>query len=218
MTKTASLNLKALKAANLFASKEETRYYLNGVFLTVTERAALYVATDGHRLLCHREDLAEGAESNTLTGSWIVPSTAIDAIKGGTGRFADAPATLAEIGNGEFRLDAPKGATIFKPIDGSFPDFRRVIPPAQDPEKAITPAQFNPHYYVSFGKAAELLGYCANAPHFHHSDASSPTPVTFGHHETFGVIMPVRNDAPAWAGAPDWVNTDAPNSLAIAAE
>jgi len=53
MTKTATLSIPALKACNLFASKEDVRYYLNGVLVTVTERATLYVATDGHRLLAY---------------------------------------------------------------------------------------------------------------------------------------------------------------------
>lgn len=218
MTNTASLNLKALKAVNLFASKEDARYYLNGVQITVTPRATLYVATDGHRMLVHREDLAEGDDSNTLVGTWIVPAAAIDAVKGGTGRFSDAPATLADIGNGEYRLDAPKGATIFKPIDGSFPDFRRVIPRAPEKDDVAMPQQFNMLYGASFAKAAELLGYSTLAPKFHHGEVGSALPVTFGEgRQTFGVLMPVRSAPDAWEGAPAWLDLE-PAPVAQAAE
>jgi hypothetical protein len=211
MTKTAALNVKALKAVNLFAPREATRYYLNGVLITVNARNVFYVATDGHRMLVHREDLAEGAEDNTLTGSWIVPSSAIDAIKGGTGRFAETPATLAEVGNGEYRLDAPKGSTIFKPIDGSFPDWHRVIPRGLSKGEVAVPHQFNLHYGASFAKAAELLGYNTLAPHFHHAAAGNPLAVTFGEgRQTFGVLMPVRADANEWTGLPVWAGGEAP--------
>lgn len=218
MTNTASLNIKALKAVNLFASKEETRYYLNGVQVTVTARAVLYVATDGHRMLVHREDLNETDDSNTLLGKWIIPSTAIDAIKGGVGRFADAPAVLSQISEIELRITAAKGDVIAKPIDASYPDFHRVIPRASVDAK-LAHNQFNLLYGASFAKAAELLGYGALAAHFHQAEAGCPIPVTFGNsRQTFGVLMPVRGGNDEWAGAPEWIRLDEPASVAIAAE
>lgn len=222
MNPTALLNIKALKAANLFASKESKRYYLNGVFVTVNARDVFYAATDGHRMLMHREALADGAEAHTLTGAWIVPSEAIKALKGGTGRFADAPVTLAEVGGGEFRLDAPKGSTIFRPIDGSFPDWRRVVPraPVKDAAPSAQP-QFNLTYGASFAEAAELLGYSTLSPHFHYAGYSDPIAVTFGAmHQTFGVLMPIRGSSEEWHGLPVWAGGVAPASevAAIAAE
>lgn len=207
MTNNASLNLKALKAVNLFSSKESARYYLNGVLVTVTARSVLYVATDGNRMLVHREDLHADAEENTLIGSWIIPGAAIDAVKGGTGRFSENPAVLTDVGNGELRLDAPKGANIFRPIDGSFPDYHRVIPRALADDDKVAPQQFNLFYGASFAKAAGLLGYGALAPHFHATSVGAPIPVTFGdNRQTFGVLMPVRSSADSWEGAPAWLN------------
>ena len=76
----ASINIATLKAVNLAASTEQTRYYLCGVYVEVTPTTVTYTATNGHILLSRRED---SAEPNTLTGAWIIPSDFIKAAKPG---------------------------------------------------------------------------------------------------------------------------------------
>jgi hypothetical protein len=214
----ATINIKALKAVGLFASEESARYYLRGVLVTATPRAVLYVATDGHRMLVHREDLEDDAEPNTLVGRWIIPNLAIYGIKGGTGRFRDAPGTLSQISETELRIDGPKGSVVCTPIDGTFPDFHRVIPRAMGDDTKPGHNQFNLIYGASFAKAAELLGYGQLAPHFHQAEIGGPLPVTFGdNRKTFGVLMSVRGRADGWNGAPDWLNLD-PVAVAMVEE
>ena len=53
----AFIQLRVLAACALFASKDERRYYLNGVCVEIDEKGTTYVVTDGHRLLCYRDDL-----------------------------------------------------------------------------------------------------------------------------------------------------------------
>src|SRR4051812_43815958 len=53
---TSTINLRILAAAVPFASKDETRYYLNGVCLEIEPRAVTYIATDGHRMIAYRDE------------------------------------------------------------------------------------------------------------------------------------------------------------------
>jgi hypothetical protein len=194
-----ALRIAALKAVNLFASKEATHYYLNGVLVQINPRHVVYVATDRHRMLVHREDLAEDVEANTLLGDFILPREALDKIK--VRRGDPAEILFSKFGTDKFML----GDTPIAPIDGTFPSWSRVIPAALNPENAPQRPQFNIALLAAFQKAAEALGYGKLAPHFHYGDARNPCAVTFGEkRQTFGVITPVRNTAPLWNGTPSW--------------
>ena len=57
-----TINARALKAAAMCASSEETRYYLKGVFVETAAAGVTMTATDGHRLAAlnharHADDL-----------------------------------------------------------------------------------------------------------------------------------------------------------------
>ena len=122
-------------------STEETRYYLNGIFLHVAEddkpvlKAA---ATDGHRLARFTIDQPEGADGMPDV---IVPRKAV----------AELRKLLEEAmdGNVEVDLSASKirftlggeGGVVLtsKLIDGTFPDYSRVIPTGNDKLLKIDP-------------------------------------------------------------------------------
>lgn len=56
MTEIILKNPAFLAAASLFVSKEETRYYLNGVLIEPAPQGGVFlVATDGHRLVCFHD-------------------------------------------------------------------------------------------------------------------------------------------------------------------
>lgn len=107
-------------------STEETRYYLNGIFIHIPESAKRlrFVATDGHRLALVEGPEAAGAEGMPAI---IVPRKAIAEIA----RLA----AKAE-GDVEIALSSAKLAATFadgtrlttKLIDGTFPEYSRVVP------------------------------------------------------------------------------------------
>ena len=131
--------LRGMLGRTRFAiSTEETRYYLNGIYLHVTEsegRAVLRAAaTDGHRLARVEEDAPAG--SSGMPGVIIPRKTVNELVK-------LAEETQDEI---EFRLSDTKiafriGAVTLtsKLIDGTFPDYERVIPKNND--KVLTVAK-----------------------------------------------------------------------------
>lgn len=108
-------------------SSEETRFYLNGIFLHVVQNGAgkvlRGVATDGHRLA-----LAELPAPNAADNmpSVIVPRKAVNQIKALIASYADD----VELALSENKVRLAVGATTLtsKLIDGSFPDYQRVIP------------------------------------------------------------------------------------------
>ena len=108
-------------------STEETRYYLNGIFFhTVAEGSAAKlraVATDGHRLA-----LADAVAPKGSTGmpGVIVPRKTINELK----RLLDDAADMVEIAVSTQKIRFALGDAVLtsKLIDGSFPEYARVIP------------------------------------------------------------------------------------------
>lgn len=196
---TSTINLRILSALSICASTEETRYYLKGVKLEITPRHTTYVVTDGHRLVAHREELHADLEDNATLGDFIIPLAQCKAIK--LGKHGDGAATISGDAS-RLTIEHDGSATSFKPIDGSFPDWRRVIP-SGEPD-GVT-AQFNPKYLADFAKIGTVLGYDAKVWVAHNGDA--PASVSWnGNTATLAVIMPIRlgRDVvfrPAWLDA-----------------
>jgi DNA polymerase III subunit beta len=111
-----------LRAVSPAISKNESRYYLNGVHLEASAGRMFIVATDGHNLGCVDRAAPIGIEGMADS---IIPRQAIAALLYATGK---TPAPLS------VHLDARKvqfdieGMTITsKLIDGTFPDWRRLL-------------------------------------------------------------------------------------------
>jgi len=119
-------DLAGLFAPVQFAiSTEETRYYLNGIYIHVIDGKLRAVATDGHRLSRHEVDAPAGSEG--MPGV-IVPRKAVSVVPKGAVRVSMSETKI------QFVAD---GVTITsKLIDGTFPDYQRVIPTGND--KVVT--------------------------------------------------------------------------------
>jgi DNA polymerase-3 subunit beta len=107
-------------------STEETRYYLNGIFFhTVDADGAKLraVATDGHRLALADANAPKGAQG--MPGV-IVPRKTINELK----RLLDDAADMVEIAVSAQKIRFALGDAVLtsKLIDGSFPEYARVIP------------------------------------------------------------------------------------------
>lgn len=124
----ATEDLRRLLLKTRFAmSQEETRYYLNGVYFhAVTDGDAPILraaSTDGHRLARLDAPLPDGAAS--MPGV-IVPRKAIAELA----RLLDDASDTVEISvsSAKIRFGFGAGRLTSKLIDGSFPDYERVIP------------------------------------------------------------------------------------------
>jgi DNA polymerase-3 subunit beta len=112
-------------------STEETRYYLNGIYLHAAEsegaKVLRGVATDGHRLARVEEPLPEGADG--MPGV-IVPRKTVTELR----KLLDEVSGEVEVGLSEMRVRFQLGAVELtsKLIDGTFPEYERVIPREND--------------------------------------------------------------------------------------
>jgi len=116
-----------LTAVSFAISTEETRYYLNGVYLHAIGDQLIAVATDGHRLGRAIYSIGDGP---TEMPGVIIPRKTVGLLASAL-KAADKQAELA-ISVSENRICFETGAVRIasKLIDGTFPDYVRVIPPA----------------------------------------------------------------------------------------
>jgi len=114
-------------------STEETRYYLNGIFLHAIEEGAASclrsVATDGHRLARVETALPDGAEGMPPV---IVPRKTVGEVRKLIDEL-EAEQTV-EVALSSARIRFRVGAAVLRSrlIDGTFPDYQRVIPSGND--------------------------------------------------------------------------------------
>jgi DNA polymerase III subunit beta len=139
---------KLIDRTQFAISTEETRYYLNGIYLhvvTVNKKPMLRaVATDGHRLAQAQIEAPAGSEK--MTGV-IVPRKAVGEIQKLVEGAGDTPIDV-EISDTKVRVTIPAsggaGDVVLtsKLIDGTFPDYARVIPQGNDKVLKVTRAEF----------------------------------------------------------------------------
>jgi len=127
--------------AKFAISTEETRYYLNGVYMHAADgpegRSLRCVATDGHRLAQIDETLPEGAED--LPGV-IVPRKTVGELRK---LLDDDEVQIAvSVSETKVRFATPDITLTSKVIDGSFPDYARVIPAGNTKRMEVDAAEF----------------------------------------------------------------------------
>lgn len=125
-------------------STEETRYYLNGIFLHVTdedEPLLKAAATDGHRLARFTLPRPEGAAGMPDV---IVPRKAVGELRKLLDEALDSN-VLIDLSASKIRFTmGGEGGVVLtsKLIDGTFPDYSRVIPTANDKLLKVDPKLF----------------------------------------------------------------------------
>jgi DNA polymerase-3 subunit beta len=124
--------LKRLIDRTQFAiSTEETRYYLNGIYFHVVGDGGAArlraVATDGHRLA--KAEIDAPAGSAGMPGI-IVPRKTVGEIQ----KLLEDPQAEVRLGLSDTKIRLAIGELVLtsKLIDGTFPDYERVIPKAND--------------------------------------------------------------------------------------
>lgn len=196
MTETANLDVAVLKAANYAAADEETRYYLRGVCVEIAADCVTYIATDGHILFAHRAL----TDVNTMRGVYIIPSDTIDDIRLGKKDITQATLERGDYPKLILRTHNATRMTVFEPVDGTFPDWRRVTPAWSSGK---TECAYDPQLMIRLWKASKAMG--GGMPDLSPNDDKAAL-VLFGVAGTFGLIMPMR----ALEGSresPDWVHS-----------
>jgi DNA polymerase III subunit beta len=134
--------LKRLIDKTRFAiSTEETRYYLNGIYLHSAmsggKPALRAVATDGHRLAQVELPLPAGAKD--MPGVIVPRKTVLELAR--LAEDSDGDVRI-ELSSSKIRVSTPRVVLTSKLIDGTFPDYERVIPQGNDKTMEVDNAAF----------------------------------------------------------------------------
>ena len=202
---TLTVSLSIIRAARTHAAEKDLRYWLQGVYFD-TKHGKL-VATDGHRML-----VASASGIQSSVAPFIISNETLDAVlsqyKGDYGRgkrLGDVEITVTVSDEMTVSFNTPIGLISGKPVDGTFPDYRRVIP---KPENVMTekPAVFNQTYiHEAFDAILVARNKTLKA-------ASNYAVKVFGFGDSCGVVtdgsggvvvivMPIRNEIHAEAAA-----------------
>lgn len=124
-----------LRRTSFAVSTDETRFVLNGIFFSLKEHKLSLVATDGRRLALTESDVEVAPENHA---DFIVPTKAISELnrlltdKGNIEiKFSENQVAFTLIAESGFNI-----VIISKLVDGSYPNYRQVIP--AEPQERVT--------------------------------------------------------------------------------
>jgi DNA polymerase III subunit beta len=119
-------------------STEETRYYLMGIFLHIIDDQLRAAATDGHRLARVTVPKPDGADGMPDV---IVPRKCVAELR----KLLDELEGTVEVSLSPTKIRFGLGSAVLtsKLIDGTFPDYNRVIPTANDKLLKLDPKSFS---------------------------------------------------------------------------
>lgn len=202
-----AVKLDAFLRVKPFVSTEETRYYLNGVYVhPCPEGGVLCVATDGHRLgvrrdkmgICHEPTIVRVPKELKLPGKSLFPNMPwlVCMSNGSKGHLSLVEAELKSVDDVAEAAIARVDDCIIRfgaaVIDGTFPDYSRAVPKRVE-GKTIG---LNGDYLKSFGRNLSLNGESSSSPFLVRDEQDR---------DFLGVVMPMRvgdDKVPSWLGRP----------------
>ncbi len=116
-----------LKRTSFAVSTDETRYVLNGIFMSLKNQKITMVATDGRRLALTDEEVDVNADSEA---EFIVPTKAINELNRLLQAKGEVQIKFTE-NQACFNLKDEKGFSVVvvsKLVEGNYPNYKQVIP------------------------------------------------------------------------------------------
>ncbi|MBI3852502.1 MAG: DNA polymerase III subunit beta [Verrucomicrobia bacterium] len=130
-----------MKKTSFAISTDESRYVLNGIFLSLKEHKLTMVATDGRRLALVDEEVDVSDKSQ---GEFIVPAKAVNELNRLLQDKGEVEVRYNE-NQAAFTLKDEKGFSILvatKLIEGNYPNYRQVIPAEAKERVALSREEF----------------------------------------------------------------------------
>jgi DNA polymerase III subunit beta len=116
-----------MKKTSFAISTDESRYVLNGIFISFKDHKMTMVATDGRRLALVDEEVDVAEASH---GEFIVPAKAVNELNRLLQDQGEVEIRYTD-NQASFTLKDEKGASVLiisKLIEGNYPNYRQVIP------------------------------------------------------------------------------------------
>lgn len=180
-----------LAAVAVAQSIEETRYYLCGVFFT----GRMAVATNGHIMtvandMTHFEN-DEGIYPISKKAQTTMKKTQAESVK-----IDDGVLTVVDDMESVLHMEP------CEPIDGTFPDWRRVIPNTET-ELTSNHGTFNHVYFAKIAETAKILSKSETGVKILGEDPTKSHLVNYTDNEVFSILMPMRDTIET--GVPSWL-------------
>lgn len=204
-----TINRTSLRALLPLAAKDDIRRYLNGVAFEIDANVVRLIATDGRCMGILRHGLAEEEREEGRSLTVIVPR---DVCERAAKRNAIDRIRL-ECAEGEaWSIVDCESRVTFKPLEGTFPDWRRVVPT----KVTGIASPINPELLGGFVKSAHALSskraivsvaHNGSVDDEGNSTGAGAALVRISCSSDFvGVVMPMRDEpclaAPAWISEP----------------
>src|SRR3954471_19138072 len=128
-----------MKKTSFAISTDESRYVLNGIFISLKDHKMTMVATDGRRLALVDEEVDVSDKSQ---GEFIVPAKAVNELNRLLSDKGDVDVNFSD-NQASFTLKSDKGPgalVVTKLIEGNYPNYRQVIP-AETKERIALPRE-----------------------------------------------------------------------------
>lgn len=189
------IDWRAVKAVGLFASRDQVRFILNGVYVERRKNYVVLVATDGRRLAALKQDIDSENYSgpvNFLIPLFLISKMPCDRmemrsmnvrLENGASIYGDTPFVTITDFNG-FSVGS-------KGIEGKYPTWRMVLPSGPMKEEVV--ACLNAELLVDYQKAAKMLGSgTSKSVKLWQAGKLEPFIVETGIKDFTGVLMPTR--------------------------
>lgn len=214
-----------------FVSKEET-HYLNGFLVEPCGAGGVsLVATDGRCLLIIHDEAGQCAEpeivqleketiaacrpaKNSYGRMLVLRNGAVATV---TKRvedysFDDYTSNIVAFGKGE-RADVIIAQHPYRAVDGTFPDWRRVLPKEAGSLKPVTLSCRYIGDFAALGKQLQGRHGGGASLAIHATDPAEPALVKFeGVNHIVGILMPMRGDTAVCGDIPTWIGIEAPKA------
>ena len=116
-----------LRRTSFAVSTDETRYVLNGIFVSLKEHKLTFVSTDGRRLALTEEEVELTPENEA---EFIIPTKAINELNRLLQANGEVEIKFTE-NQASFQLNDEKGSSVLlitKLVEGNYPNYKQVIP------------------------------------------------------------------------------------------
>lgn len=189
----ATLQRRHLRAALITAACHDIRYYLNGLLIELHRDCAFIAGTDGHRITIIRDIEGGSTEAPPEGVQFIVPRAVAQRVKASSRGLPPYVGAAFDTEADTVSLDDDGLVTGARRIEGTFPDWRRIVPKQVSGETA----RFNCRYLADLPKLCKALGANPISLGIATNGPGAALLSIDGMPEFVGVLMPLRGELQA---------------------
>ena len=180
-----AVDIEVIRALLPLAADKDIRWYLNGVYIDFQATRTIYVATQGNMLGMYTDTTVINEDVHNV----IIPRDVVKALKPKHGKLRMG--TLhTNTDNREVRILNPANSQDlgFRPIEGTYPDYQRVVPA----KTSGIAANYNAEYLYAFAQVNKMLGASSPGLVVLQQNGDGGAIVKLCRDQFIGVIMPIR--------------------------